>query len=424
MEYIFLSSYRLFLGGCCLILTIYPWGKGNSQSLHAGAAQHTLHPMQDSLYFAGAERNRKFIDVEDGLYVKAVALERGDTSMAILTFDCIGLMYPELVRIRERVKQLIPGFTTEHLVMSSTHTHTGPDVVGLWGKDQMSSGINDIFLDSLVEWSAKTVSMAWQSRVPVSIDLATGQFGEDWVRNISEPELIDRTVSVIRLRDSINRNIATLTNFACHPTILIGVTKGGSADYVAGYYQYLDSVQGGVNLFLQGAIGGWVQPEDVPRAYANAIHYGRELGRYTSAIICQGIRSSTDRLVLRRQTLNLPVRNEGFRLLSQIGVIKRTFAETVPTEIACFRIGDALFATHPGETSPALSLTTRSLMQNSGPRFVLGLGMDALGYILKPTYFVPKNLIPHSPYLTSMSLGPDTFPEVENALKILLSLPY
>jgi hypothetical protein len=164
MEYIFLSSYRLFLGGCCLILTIYPWGKGNSQSLHAGAAQHTLHPMQDSLYFAGAERNRKFIDVEDGLYVKAVALERGDTSMAILTFDCIGLMYPELVRIRERVKQLIPGFTTEHLVMSSTHTHTGPDVVGLWGKDQMSSGINDIFLDSLVEWSAKTVNgMAKQS---------------------------------------------------------------------------------------------------------------------------------------------------------------------------------------------------------------------------------------------------------------------
>jgi hypothetical protein len=393
----------------------------SGQGLWVGAAETTIHPMRDSLYFAGAEKNRKFIDVEDGLYVKAVVISGEKQEMAILTFDCIGLMYPELVKIRSRVKSMLPSFPVEHIVSSSTHTHTGPDVVGLWGKDYLTTGINQTYMDTLIEKSARTLVSAYNQKTPVSIDLATGQHGEDWVRNISEPDVIDRTLSVIRFRDTLQRNIATLTNFACHPTILIGVTQGGSADYVAGYYAYMDSVQGGVNLFLQGAIGGWVQPEDVPRKYENAIKYGRLLGREASALICQGTKSSRSNLLFLSEKTTLPMRNPNFKLMADAGVIKRTFTETVETEIACFRIGDAVFATHPGETSPALSLTTRSLMQNNGPRFILGLGMDALGYILKPSYFVPKNLIPHSPYLTSMSIGPDTYPEVEKTLAKLLS---
>ncbi len=393
----------------------------SGQALWVGAAQKDIHPMQDSLFFAGAEKNRKFIDVEDGLFVKAVVLTDEKQEMAILTFDCIGLMYPELIQIRNRVAALLPSFPVEHIVSSSTHTHSGPDVVGLWGKDHLTTGINQHYLDTLIEKAALTLVEAYQNKTPVNIDLATGQHGENWVRNISEADLIDRTVSIIRFRDSMQRNVATLTNFACHPTILIGVTKGGSADYVAGYYNYLDSVQGGVNLFLQGAIGGWVQPEDVPRTYANALKYGRLLGKDAAALICQGSKSQRKDIVFDRVKVALPMRNPAFKLMSDAGVIQRKFTDSVHTEIACFRIGDAFFATHPGETSPALSLTTRSLMKNNGPRFILGLGMDALGYILKPVYFVPQNLIPHSAYLTSMSVGPDTYPEVEKALQTLLS---
>jgi hypothetical protein len=225
---------------------------------------------------------------------------------------------------------------------------------------------------------------------------------------------------VLQFKDPTGKNIATLTNFACHPTILIGVTKGGSADYVAGYYKYLDSVHGGVNLFLQGAIGGWVQPEDVPRSYENAIKYGTELGMYVQKILQTANSDYSSKLKIRVKKISLPVKNEGFRQLSRAGVIKRTFNDFVDSELAVFQIGDAMFATHPGETSPALSLYTRSLMKNKGPKFILGLGMDALGYILKPVYFVPKNSIPHSHYLTSMSIGPDTYPEIEKKLDEIL----
>lgn len=404
-------------------LNIFLWMPSSvlSQAMVAGAAESTIHPERDSLYFAGAEKNRKFIDVEDGLYVKALVVSDGNKELAVLTFDCIGLMYPELEKIRKRVRELMPEFTVDNIVISSTHTHTGPDVVGLWGKDNATSGVNPEYMEALVETSAQTVAKAWRDRKQARVVLAEGSHGEDWVRNISEPDLIDRSVSVIAFRDEANKNIATLANFACHPTILIGVTKGGSSDFVAGYYQYLDSVQGGINMYLQGAIGGWVQPEDVPRSYANAMKYGSGLGKYTADILKKGTISAVKELEFRSARISLAVKNPGFRMLSQAGVITRTFSDSVTTEIACFSIGDALFATHPGETSPALSLSTKSLMKNKGPKFILGLGMDALGYILKPVYFVPKNSIPHSAYLTSMSVGPDTYPEVESVLSRLLT---
>jgi hypothetical protein len=60
------------------------------------------------------------------------------------------------------------------------------------------------------------------------------------------------------------------------------------------------------------------------------------------------------------------------------------------------------------------------MMQTKGPKFVLGLGMDALGYILKPSFFDPQQKIPHSEYLCSVSLGVQTQTYVMRALEALI----
>jgi hypothetical protein len=54
--------------------------------------------------------------------------------------------------------------------------------------------------------------------------------------------------------------------------------------------------------------------------------------------------------------------------------------------VAWFSVGNAQFATHPGETSPAFSLQTKTLMK-TGPKFILGLGLDQLGYIIEQEKF-------------------------------------
>jgi len=116
-----------------------------------------------------------------------------------------------------------------------------------------------------------------------------------------------------------------------------------------------------------------------------------------------------------------PMKNQGFSMLSKAGVIKRKFGEMVESEIATFNIGEAQFATHPGETVPAMGLETKAAMKGAGPKFVLGLSQDALGYILKPSFFIKENNIPHSEYLTGMSIGPETMKIIMDTLKMLLS---
>lgn len=389
-----------------------------AQDFLAGAASRTINPEKDSLYLAGGKANRLFIDVHDNLYVKAVVLSNSNNNLTILTFDCIGLLYPQLQAIRSRIKAELPSIDPEHIVMSSTHTHSGPDVVGIWGKDLAHSGVNDKHMQLIVDRAVEAIKEATEARKPVTITFGSGSFGEDWVKNISEPAELDRSVSIIKFSDSKGKNIAMLTNFACHPTIMDDASTAASSDYVCGYYKYLDSAQGGVNMFLQGAIGGWVQPEGVPHTYDYANYYGSSLGKYAYEL--KKNKSTSKNIFFTSAKLNFPLANPSFQMLSKAGIIKRDFGKTVSSEIAYFTIGDACFATHPGETSPALSLATKSLMDNKGPKFILGLSQDALGYIVKPSFFDLSNKIPHSEYLTGMSIGPATMGIILSNLKTLI----
>jgi len=389
-----------------------------AQDFFAGAATRTINPEKDSLYIAGGKANRPFIDVHDNLYVKAVVLSNSNNNLTILTFDCIGLLYPQLQEIRAKIKIELPSINAEHIVMSSTHTHAGPDVVGIWGKDLAHSGVNDKHMQLIVNRAVEAIKEATESRKPVSITYGTGSFGEDWVKNISEPAELDRSVSIIKFSDSKGKNIAMLTNFACHPTIMDDASTAASSDYVWGYYKYLDSAQGGVNMFLQGAIGGWIQPEGVPHTYDYANYYGSSLGKYAYELTKN--KSTSKNIFFTSAKVNFPLANPSFQMLSKAGIIKRDFGKTVSSEIAYFTIGDACFATHPGESSPALSLATKSLMNNTGPKFILGLSQDALGYIVKPSFFDMSNKIPHSEYLTGMSIGPATMGIILSTLQMLI----
>ena len=389
-----------------------------AQDFFAGAASRTINPEKDSLYLAGGKPNRPFIDVHDNLYVKAVVVSNPKNNITLLTFDCIGLLYPQLEAIRSKIKVEVPSINTDHIVMSSTHTHSGPDVVGIWGKDLMHSGVNDKHMQLIVDRAVEAIKEAVQVRKPVTISYGSGTFGEDWVKNISEPGEIDRSVSVIKFSDLNGKNIAMLTNFACHPTIMDDASTAASSDYVWGYYHYLDSAQGGVNMFLQGAIGGWVQPEDVPHTYDDANYHGSSLGKYAFELSKK--KNSSKNISFTSAKVDFPLANPSFQMLSKAGVIKRNFGKTVSSEIAYFTIGDASFATHPGETCPALSLDTKKLMNNNGPKFILGLSQDALGYIIKPSFFDTNNKIPHSEYLTGMSIGSETMGIILSTLTNLI----
>ena len=412
-------TVRAFLFAAVLFIGHASFGQG--ARFMVGAAQRNINPDRDSLYMAGGDPDRPFIDVHDTLFVKAVHVSNDAEDVTILSFDCIGLLLPTLEEIRREVTAALPGFHVAHIVMGSTHTHSGPDVVGIWGHDHAHSGVNEAHMRKIVRQAADAIVDAYRNRQPAALEFAKGTHGEDWVKNISEPGEVDRDLTVLRFRNAKRKNIATITNFACHPTIMDDARPSASADYVWGYYQRLDSLQGGVNMFLQGSIGGWIQPEDVPSGFDNAYYYGSRLGAQALSLLSHAEKNTDGSIRFRSTPVVFPLKNPMFKMAADMGLIKRRFDSSVRSEIAYFTIGAASFATHPGETVPELGKLTKAMMKGRGPKVVIGLGQDALGYILKPYFFDPSRKIPHSEYLTGMSVGPETMGIILETLKRLSS---
>ncbi len=386
--------------------------KAKNSTLLVGASSATINP-EAGAFIAGDKHDRHFTGIHDSIFVKSIVISNADNHFAILTFDCIGMLHPTLVEIRKAVALRIPlsQFDPNHIVMASTHTHSGPDVVGIWGAEQTSSGVDSVYMKELVKTAVDVLVAAWTNRQEVSVYTAESTFGNDWVYNISEPDELDRSVSILQFKDRNENSVATLTNFACHPTILDGASTLVSSDYVAGLYKQLNHTIGGENLFLQGSIGGWVQPEHEEKSFNRAYQRGNELGKVVIDGLMKGSHKTEDTKILFKSTVfQLPVSNPGFQQLSALHVIKRTITDSVQTEIAWFSLGEAQFVTHPGETVPAYSVQSKALMELNGPKFVIGLGMDALGYILKPTFFNPEDSLPHAEYLTGMSIDKEAGP--------------
>ena len=397
------------------IIFLLVFQQGEAQNLKVGISSAIINPPIGS-YIAGDKQDRTFTGIHDNLYAKAVVISSGKESVAIMTLDCIGLLHSDVQKIRQKTAEICQ-FPVERIVISSTHTHSGPDVVGIWGKDYSVSGVNVDYMDFLISTAAIQIKNAFENQQVTRAFTTQTTFGESWVKNICDEE-IDRTVSIIQFRDIQQRPIATLTNFACHPTFMDAVNSEISADYIYGYYNELTKSIGGEVLFLQGAIGGWVQPENEAKTFENAYRRGSELANEVSLALMNAKPISSNLIQHKSKKIRIPVQNEGWRQLSDAGIIKRKISETVDTEITFFSIGDAQFITHPGETAPFYAIESRKMM-SKGTKFILGLGNDALGYILKPIYFEDSTL-PHSEYLTRMSVGQQAGPIILQGIKELI----
>ncbi len=419
MKYIHLFyplGLALLLTGASIQHNPNPAVSAPAPLLQAGAASAPVNP-PPGVFIAGDKQGRRFTGVRDSLFAKAVVLYDGQTALALITLDCIGLLYPEVDKIRQRASRLVNNIPLPpgHIVLSSTHTHSGPDVVGLWGADYLHSGVDSAYMEFLINTAAQQVKTAAERLQSVEARWAETQFGDAWVQNICNEE-IDRSVTVLQFVNAQGQNVASLTNFACHPTYLDAKFTEVSADYVAGFYRRMNRRLGGENLFLQGAIGGWVQPVDGEGSPEKAYRRGDELAQAALAALDKANNLKSKGLQIKTLPVKFKLDNEGWRQLAAIGTIQRELGDSVASELAWFAVGEAHFATHPGETAPWFGLETKKMMPTGGPKFVLGLSMDALGYILKPAYFDEPGL-PHAPYLTSMSVGRETGPDMMEGLR-------
>ncbi|NOZ02582.1 MAG: hypothetical protein GXP54_11925 [Deltaproteobacteria bacterium] len=258
--------------------------------LYAGAAAIEITPdldMDGSVYLAGFGKDRLAKEVRDPLWARALVLARDREYVAVVALDLLGMTGYRSGLAADELAGM--GWAPERLVVHTTHTHAGPDTLGMWGPDTSHTGLNPAYQDSLVDAVVKAVKAAAGSAVPVSMKAGSVRVGSvspyftspefggkgsvgrmtGLIRDSRDPVTTDDTLTAFGLFNADGKAVAAVAHVHTHPE----VSGGGhdiSSDFPNAVRNILESRFGGVGILWNGAVGGLQTPLGVPMPATDA----------------------------------------------------------------------------------------------------------------------------------------------------------
>jgi len=220
--------------------------------LQAGLGITTITPpMGVEMSGYGYYLNRRCDGVMSDLYSKALVLDDGNTRVAIVANDIIGVDRDITSRTRALV-EANTGIPPEHLLLSCSHTHSGPATIFLRGCGE----VDQPYVEMLIRLMASAVMMANSTLEPVTMRVGSGHLDNLSHNRVVQGGPIDPEVGVISFNREDGRLLATLTNFSCHSVTLGGGNTKISPDYCGVTAHIVESIfPGSKMLFLQGSCG-------------------------------------------------------------------------------------------------------------------------------------------------------------------------
>lgn len=389
--------------------------------LRAGAAAVEITPSVgvsasnagDPVFLAGFGRDRRATGIHDPLFARALVLQQGATSVAIVALDLIGLPYERVLAIRRRITS-VPG---QNVIIACTHVHSGPDTIGLWGPSETKSGVDERYMAFLEGRVVEAVEKAAKAAVPVALRVGSATVPDSFVKNARDPMVQDKTVTVAQLVGEDRKTVATLVNYASHPEVMMGANREVTADFCGYTLRRIEAKLGGVGIYLNGALGGMVTPDVSEHSFFEAFRVGDGIAVAALRALTGRPAEPVTRLAVQSRTFTIPLENASFRMALVAGLLKGTLMDgALTTEVTRLDLGGVTLVTVPGELLPRPGLALRERMPGAY-RMIVGLGNDELGYILHPEDF-DRDLYR---YERSMSVGREAWPRIEEALGQLLS---
>jgi len=381
----------------------------SDQPILAGAAAVDVTP-EPGCFLVGFGRGRVAEHILDPLWARAVALRVGHVTAAILAVDCLALTVAQAQAIAAATP-----LPLGRLLVCATHTHTGPDTIGLWGPDLATSGVSEAVVARLVAGGAAAVNQALDHLQPAVLTFSRTLAPQRCAVNVRAPELIDKAVTVMHLAAADHgQPLATLLNWACHPETLARTCPSLSSDFADGLRRRVETRLGGLAVFVNGALGAMVTPACADSSPAEAARIGESVAdaavaalRATDELVTAtrlDIATREVALALETPTLREAVAAGGVRLETDADGLYR-----VP--VSAWGFGPSAWLAIPGEVAPALGLQWKRMMRRRH-RLLLGLANGEVGYIL-PDESWPS---PSYAYERTMSLGPATAAGLQDAV--------
>ncbi len=422
----------------------------------------------DPVWIAGFGNRRAANGINDDLWARTMIIDDGTTRIALVVLDLMGFMHDDVIDVRN---QIPAGAGITYTIIATTHNHQGPDLVGMWGKSVLKSGVNRDYLEFVKVRTVQSVMEAVNNLRPARLELSEDMNGAAYlVDDTRKPEVFDSGLRFIRVVDRENANtLGTLAAWGNHPetvwsrNLLIssdfphymreGIEKGvynGDTLFMPG--------TGGTTLYVNGAIGGLMTTNPglaVPDPFTGeefkepSFDKAEAQGKQLALLALRSMEKPLEvidsaSISIIAQTLSLPIKNSIFRLATMIGIFPRGSAGWMKmrSEISAFTIGEISFATLPGEVYPEiinggieapegrdfiidpLEVPSVREMMPGRFKFVIGLANDEIGYIIPKsqwdveapfTYGAKK-----APYGEVNSLGPETAPILHGRLREIL----
>lgn len=186
------------------------------------------------------------------------------------------------------------GLEPDQLLFSLSHTHAG---AVLCAADAHLPGGELIpgYLELLAAAGASAAREALATAVGGRIEWTTGRcsLAADRELDLDGRALVgfnpageaDDTVVIGRVSDAAGRVLATLVNYACHPTTLAWQNRTVSPDYVGALRETVEAATGAPCLFVQGASGELAPREQYSGDVDVADRHGRSLGHAVLAAL-------------------------------------------------------------------------------------------------------------------------------------------
>lgn len=432
-----------------------------------GAADITPDLSKKPVFIAGYGKNRRATRVHDPIMARAVVLEHGGRRVGIVSVDLIGLFRDSV----ERARKELPEY--EHLLVTSTHSHAGPDTLGLWGPNLFASGVDPDYLTQVETGIVKAVRKAEASLTPTSQTRLGSARNAELLHDSRLPIVKHDELTAFEFRNADGKSLGLVLAWNCHPEALGRDNVELSADFVGTVVKTLEESRKAPVVYLTGTVGGLMSPPDrftddagqpLPRGgFAMMDKYGREVARLADAALANGRPGSLVPFRVQTRELYLPIDNDAYILGFRLGVLDRQafgwsgsidrplpFDKNDPkqrlaarTEIVRLRLGDLDIAGIPGEIYPELvvgefqnpadpaadfpnaPLESPILPMLDAPfRMIVGLANDQLGYIIPkrqwdatPPFAYGRKT---SQYGEINSLGPETAPLLCNAFQEMI----
>ena len=350
-----------------------------------------------AIYIAGFSTNRPVSGVHDDLWSRTVVFRQGDVTVAIVSVDLIGVFFNEVEEIRQGA--LDAGIDIDHILLSSTHNHEGPDTLGQWGRQLGESGYNPAYMADVRSQIIESIRQSVDSLTPATLSVAEADIAtydpEKGTRNVvhdhRDPKIIDRFVKTAWLKDGDGQTIATLVNFGNHPEALsssntlitsdyVDATRRGIEDGVV-YDDYRVEGVGGVCVYVSAALGGMMSPLRIEvtdgsgQTYSDAgFEKSDALGNVMAELVLEALQDAevapSPELALRARTFQLPIDNVAFQAAFLLDMFSRPVYgvdtadmafddDNIPllrTEVDLIDLGPIRMLSVPGELLPELAI--------------------------------------------------------------------